>query len=98
MGLAERVTSAAEAALADHQYVSFIDVLSGMGLLNNVQAWHNGRVQYLDEMVQGSAEKLRSVIDLFQQWANARGLRREDLPPHASFIRTPPKYHTASQF
>jgi hypothetical protein len=49
-------------------------------------------------MVQGSAEKLRSVIELFQQWAAARGLRCEDLPPHASFIPTPPKYRTASQF
>jgi len=98
MGLSERVTTAAEAALADHQYVSFIDVLTGMELLHNVQAWHNGRAQYLDEMVQGSAEKLRQAIEIFQQWAAQRGLRREDLPPHASFIRTPPKYHTASQF
>lgn len=98
MDLAERVTTAAETTLADHQYVSFIDVLTGMGLLHNVQAWHNGRVQYLDEMVQGSPEKLLQVIDIFQKWAAERGLRCEDLPPHASFIRTPPKYHTASQF
>jgi hypothetical protein len=98
MDLAERVTMSAEAALADHQYASFIDVLTGMGLLHNVQAWHNGRVQYLDEMMQGSVEKLRQVIQIFQQWAAARGLRREDLPPHAAFIPRPPKYHTASQF
>ena len=98
MDLVERVTTAAETALADHQYASFIDVLTGMGLLHNVQAWHNGRVQYLDEMVQGSPEKLLKVIEMFQKWAAERSLRREDLPPHASFIRTPPKYHTASQF
>jgi hypothetical protein len=67
MELAQRVATAAETALADHQYASFIDVLTGMGLLHNVQAWHNGRVQYLDEMVQGSAEKLRQVIEIFQQ-------------------------------
>jgi hypothetical protein len=96
--LVTRVTTAAEAALADHQYASFIDVLTGMNLLQNVQAWHNGRVQYLDEMVQGSPEKLLKVIELFGQWAAARGLRREDLPPHASFIPRPPKYHTASQY
>lgn len=88
----------ADAALADHQYASFIDVLTGMSLLHNVQAWHNGRVQYLDEMVQGSPEKLLKVIEIFQRWAAERGLRREDLPPHASFIPRPPKYHTASQF
>ena len=98
MDLVTRVTTAAEAALADHQYASFIDVLTGMNLLQNVQAWHNGRVQYLDEMVQGSPEKLLKVIELFQQWAAQRGLRREDLPPHASFIPRPPKYHTASQY
>ena len=98
MDLDTRVTNAAEAALADHQYASFIDVLTGMGLLPNVGAWHNGRVQYLDEMLQGSPEKLQKVIEIFQQWAAERGLRREDLPPHASFIPRPPKYHTASQF
>jgi len=68
-----------------------------MGLLHNVQAWHNGRVQCLDEMVQGSPEKLLKVIEIFQQWAARRGLRSEDLPPHASFIPRPPKYRTASQ-
>ena len=88
----------AEAALADHQYASFIDVLTGMGLLHNVGAWHNGRVQYLDEMMQGGPEKLLKVIDIFQKWAAGRGLRQEDLPPHAAFISKPPKYRTASQY
>ena len=48
-------------------------------------------------MVQGGPEKLRQGIDIFQKWAAQRGLRREDLPPHASFIPRPPKYDTASQ-
>ncbi|MGC9945035.1 MAG: DUF2293 domain-containing protein [Bryobacteraceae bacterium] len=98
MDLVTRVTHAAEAALADRQYASFIDVLTGMGLLHNVQSWHNGRVQYLDETMQGGPEKLLKTIEIFQQWAARRGLRPEDLPPHASFIPRPPKYHTASQF
>ena len=55
------------------------------------------RAEYLDEMVQGGPEKLLKVIETFQQWAAERGLRREDLPPHAAFIPRPPKYHTASQ-
>ena len=97
MDLVTRVTTAAEASLADHQYVSFIDVLTGINLLQNVQAWHNGRVEYLDEIVQGSPEKLLKVIEV-QQWAAQRGLRSEDLPPHAPFIPRPPKHHTASQF
>jgi hypothetical protein len=98
MDLVERVTMSAEAALADHQYVSFIDVLTGMSLLHNVETWHNGRVQYLDELMQGSPEKLLKTIEIFHQWAARRGLRSEDLPPHASFIPRPPKYHTASQY
>jgi len=88
----------AESALADHQYASFIDILSGMGLLHNVGTWHNGRVKYVDELMQGSPEKLLNVIDLFQKWAARRGLRREELPPHASFLRTPPKNKLASQY
>jgi hypothetical protein len=87
----------AESALADHQYVSFIDVLTGMNLLHNVETWHNGRLQYLDELMQGGPEKLLKTIEIFYQWAAARGLRSEDLPPHASFIPRPPKY-TASQY
>ncbi len=98
MDLVTRVTTAAEAALADHQYASLIDVLTGMNLLQNVQAWHNGRVEYLDEIVQGSPEKLLKVIEIFRQWATQRGLRSEDMPPHAAFIPRPPKHHTASQF
>lgn len=97
MDLAQRVTTAAEAALADHQYVSFIDVLSGMQLLPNVQAWHYGRVEYLDDIVQGGPDKLGKTLEIFVKWAEQRGLRREDLPPHASFIRTPPKHRTASR-
>jgi hypothetical protein len=88
----------AESALADHQYVSFIDVLTGMNLLHNVETWHNGRLQYLDELMQGGPEKLLKTIEIFHQWAAARGLRSEDLPPHASFIPRPPKYQTASQY
>src|ERR1700722_3553310 len=98
MDLAERVTRNAEAALAGHNYASFIDLLSGMQLLHNVETWHNGRVQYLDELMQGSPEKLLKVIEFFGQWAARRGLRAEDLPPHASFIPRPPKYHVASQY
>jgi hypothetical protein len=98
MDLASRVTLSADMALADHQYASFVDVLSGMGLLHNVEMWHNGRVQYVDEMMQGGPEKLLKVIDIFEKWAVERGLRREDLPPHAAFISRPPKYAVASRY
>ena len=41
-----RVIQAAEAALADHQFVSAIDVLVGMGLLapTHLENWRMGRV------------------------------------------------------
>ena len=45
--LEERVTRAAEAALADHHYVSALDIFVGMGLLApaHVLDWRNGRIE-----------------------------------------------------
>ena len=60
--LTERVVRAAEAALADHNYVSSIDVLSGMRLLapSHVEAWRKGLINHLRESVQGSPR--RSIV------------------------------------
>lgn len=90
--LEERVVRAAEAALADHNYVSPIDVLTGMGLLapSNVEAWRKGLINYLREMIQGSPEKINRVLTIFQDWALKRGLKPQEV---AYFARTagPPK-------
>ena len=50
--LEQRVVRAAEAALAARQYVSAIDVLTGMGLVapSNVEAWRKGHLAVLEEI------------------------------------------------
>jgi hypothetical protein len=47
--LAKRVVQAAEAALADHGYVSLIDLFTGMRLLTpgSVESWRKGRIEFL---------------------------------------------------
>ena len=65
--LETRVIQAAEAALAHHQYVSAIDVLSGMGLLAPAQldAWRKGRIDFLERAIQGNLEKIWSIQIFF---------------------------------
>jgi hypothetical protein len=80
--LEERVTQAAEAALADHEYVSVIDVLTGIRLLEpvHVESWKKGRIPFLEPMIQGSAEKVRRAFSLYWDWVQAKGLRPSDTP------------------
>src|ERR1700680_2329501 len=54
--LEERVRRAAEAALAEQQYVSAIDVLLGLGWLapTHLQQWRQGRGESLERVVQGN--------------------------------------------
>ena len=58
--LLNRVVKAAEAALADHSFVSAIDVLCGMRLLapTHVEAWRKGRVDFLERVIQGNLHKI----------------------------------------
>jgi hypothetical protein len=85
--LEERVVRAAEGALTDQNYVSPIDVLTGMGLVapSNVEAWRKGRINYLREMIQGSPEKINRALGIFQDWAVKRGLKPQEV---AYFART----------
>jgi len=86
--LRERVVSAAQAALSRQHYVSTIDVLTGIGLLysGHVDSWKKGRIDYLGEMIQGSAEKIAGAIAFFHQWALAQGLEASE----ASYVRRSP--------
>jgi hypothetical protein len=78
--LERRVTSAAEAALARQQHVSAIDVLLGLGWLQPVhlQAWRQGRVPDLEQIVQVNPSKLSTALRLFQRWAREQGLRASE--------------------
>ena len=84
--LEDRVIRAAEGALEDQQHVSAIDVLVRMGLLapSNVEAWRKGRLALLEDMIQGSPEKIASALGIFRQWAASRGLQ----PVEARYVRT----------
>jgi hypothetical protein len=83
--LEDRVTRAAEAALADHHYVSAIDVLCGMGALTpaQLQLWRQGRVDYLERVVQGNLSKTSDAMSVFRKWAEAKGLK----PSETQYVR-----------
>lgn len=75
--LEQRVARAAEAALARRQYVSPIDVLSGMGVLEPVhlEAWRKGRIDFLERVIQGNLSKITAAMAAFHRWAGEKGLR-----------------------
>ena len=74
--LEERIVSAANAALVNHKYVSPIDVFTGLGWLSQgqVQDWHNGRIQYLENAIQANLSKITEAMKIFQSWAKKQGL------------------------
>jgi hypothetical protein len=78
--LKTRVIRSAEAALADHGYVSAFDVLAGMRLLlpEHLEAWRKGRIDRLDNLIQGRPDKIAACIATFVRWAEAKGLERTD--------------------
>ncbi len=83
--LEERVIRAAEAALSRQQYVSAIDVFCGMGLLlpMYVDSWRNGRVDYLEQVIQGNLHKTSSSMEIFRRWAREKGLK----PSETGYVR-----------
>jgi hypothetical protein len=75
--LEQRVYRAAEAALARQHYVCAIDVLCGMGLLASsaVDFWRKGRIDSLEQEIQGSPNKISSSMAIFRRWAQEKGLK-----------------------
>jgi hypothetical protein len=86
--LADRVTRAAEAALATQNYVSSIDVLIGIGWLDPGAAkrWRQGQVDYLERVVQVNLSRISDAMHLFRSWATREGLK----PSETHYVaRTP---------
>ena len=79
--LNKRVVRAAEAALSQQKYVSAIDVLSGMRLLTptHVEFWRKGRVDSLDQVIQGSPRKISLSLEIFRRWAIEHGLTPSEI-------------------
>lgn len=86
--LSERVTRAAEDALADRKYVSPIDVLLGIGWLNpsTLKDWRLGRVDCLERVLQVNPSRLSEAMRLLRSWAVAKRLQ----PSETHYVaRTP---------
>jgi hypothetical protein len=86
--LADRITRAAEAALAAQQYVSPVDVFLGLGWLNPNTAcyWQRCQIACLEETLRVSPARIAEALDLLEAWAAGKGL----LASEAEYIaRTP---------
>jgi hypothetical protein len=83
--LEARVVRAAEAALGRQQYVSAIDVLCGMALLQptHVDQWRKGRIDCLEQMIQGNPDKISFSIQTFHRWAQQKSLK----PSETAYLR-----------
>jgi hypothetical protein len=77
----DRVTRAAEAALADKQFVAPVDVLVGVGWLQPglVDRWRQGRIEYLEAAAQVDPSKLSAAMTAFRRWTERRGLQPSEI-------------------
>ena len=76
---------AAESALARQQYVSAIDVLCGMEVFAPIRVddWRKGRIDFLEQVVQGNLHKISSSMAIFRRWAAEKGLK----PTETGYVR-----------
>ena len=81
-----RAISAAESALHHQKYVSPIDVLTGMGLLQpiHVEQWRKGRIDFLEREIPANPKKVSLALATFREWAEAKGLK----PAETKYVRT----------
>src|SRR5437868_5121747 len=86
--LADRVTSAAEAALAARKYVAPLDVFIGIGWLdsNTAKRWRLGQIDYLEGVLNTNLPRISEAMKIFRAWATARGLFQSET---AYVARTP---------
>lgn len=75
--LGERVIRSAESALADHKYVSAIEMFSRLGWLpaSRYTEWRQGRLPYLEAGVTASLPKISAAMKIMRAWARQRGLK-----------------------
>ncbi|MEH2491506.1 hypothetical protein [Bradyrhizobium sp. AZCC 2230] len=86
--LGDRVAKAAERALAARHFVSAIDILTGIGWLDDgaVERWRRGQTDCLEQDVQSSLPRISEATSIFRSWAISRGLLAS---PTAYVDRTP---------
>ncbi|WP_043615470.1 DUF2293 domain-containing protein [Nonomuraea candida] len=80
--LARRVAEAAEIALANRKYVTFLDVVTGLRWLHtrHVDLWRQGRAATLAELAAVDEDRLLATAGLLADWARAKGLRPVETP------------------
>jgi hypothetical protein len=90
--LADRVTRAAEAALAAQDYVSSIDVLVGIGWLDptHLQRWRQGQIDSLERAVRTNLPRISEAMKLFRSWAVRKGLQ----PSETAYVARTPQRQT----
>ena len=74
--LADRVTKAAQAALAARHFVSPIDMLVRIGWLDAqaLERWRRGQIDCLERVVRTNLQRISEAMKLFRSWATGRGL------------------------
>ncbi len=90
------VIKAAGEILYRQQYVSPVDMLVSIGLLQlvHVQDWHKGKIPYLEPMIQGGIGKISFAMNCFRIWANKEGLN----PSETVYLAQTTGPKTALQF
>lgn len=108
--LARRIADAAEIALTNNKYVTFVDVVTGLRWLHSrhVDTWRQGRAGTLAELAAVDDDRLLTAVALLREWAMGKGLRpvatpyvsssrdRRDLRFTASGDQEPYKTHWLS--
>jgi hypothetical protein len=66
-----QMARAAGAALAQHGFVTAIDVLVGVGWLEprRVDEWRQGRVDFLERVTVANLGKISTAMRVFRRWA-----------------------------
>lgn len=80
--LAERIADAAEAALAAQAYVCCVDVMERIGWLypDAAKRWRIGQIECLEDATQANPSRISEAMQLFQAWAEAKGLIANETP------------------
>lgn len=84
--LKDRVEQAADAVLHESGSVGPLELLLQMRLLapSHLINWQKGLIEKLEDVIQGSPEKLRLSFEYFLQWTRDRKLKRVKAP----YVRT----------
>jgi hypothetical protein len=96
--LAERVTRAAEASLADRDYVRPVDVFLRIGWLaaSSAEAWQRGQIDCLESAVQSNPARISEALQLLRSWSTDKGMVARETPYVARTLQREALRFTAS--